>query len=184
MYLEARAIGGEESHKDTRAGKYTFGNYREIVDPNDALRKLYQKMLAAIQDKVPQDLFKELENKVNEQDQAIEDARKKSEQAEKESKIAKDLAQATADYVEHHSANVIEQPTAPTDGLKDGKTIWVNNTDPSNKVMYLWSGGQWTRVTPDTKPLTDATKQLQNDVSGLSTAVSQANSDINNLKVK
>ncbi|MFA2694778.1 phage tail spike protein [Bacillus mycoides] len=183
LYLEARAIGGEESHKDPRAGKYTFGNYREIVDPNDALRKLYQKMLAAIGDKVPQDLFDELQNKVNEQDQTIEDAKKAAEKAEKESQIAKDLAEATADYVESNSANVIEQPTAPTEDLKDGKTIWVNNSDPNNKVMYLWSGGQWTRVTPDTGALEDAQKTLNREVVTLKGEVEVIEKEIGDLVV-
>ncbi|QIW21335.1 phage tail spike protein [Bacillus thuringiensis] len=179
LYLEARAIGGEESHKDPRTGKYTFGNYREIVDPNDALRRMYQKMLSAIRDKVPQDLFDELQNKVNEQDQAIEDAKKAAEQAEKESKIAKDLAEATVEYVEQNSANVIEQPTAPTEGLKDGKTIWVNNSDPNNKVMYLWSGGQWTRITPDTGELEKATADLQQEVEAVEQEISDIQIDIN-----
>ncbi len=179
LYLEARAIAGDESFKDPTQDKYAFGDYREIVDQNDELRRLYQKILSSLYDKVPQDLFDQLQNKVNEQDQAIEDAKKAAEKAEKESKIAKDLAEATVDYVLKNTAEVIEQPTEPTEGLKDGKTIWVNNSDPNNKVMYLWSGGQWTRITPDTGALEKATADLQQEVEAVEKELSDIQIDIN-----
>ncbi|MBJ8093501.1 phage tail spike protein [Bacillus cereus] len=179
LYLEARAIAGDESFKDPTQDKYAFGDYREIVDQNDELRRLYQKILSSLYDKVPQDLFDQLQNKVNEQDQAIEDAKKAAEKAEKESKIAKDLAEATVDYVLKNTAEVIEQPTAPTENLKDGKTIWVNNSDPNNKVMYLWSGGQWTRITPDTGELEKATADLQQEVEAVEQEISDIQIDIN-----
>ncbi|HDR7363135.1 TPA: phage tail protein [Bacillus toyonensis] len=179
LYLEARAIAGDESFKDPTQDKYVFGDYREIVDQNDELRRLYQKILSSLYDKVPQDLFDQLKDKVNEQDQAIEDAKKAAEKAEKESKIAKDLAEATVDYVLKNTAEVIEQPTAPTENLKDGKTIWVNNSDPDNKVMYLWSGGQWTRITPDTGALEKATADLQQEVEAVEQEISDIQIDIN-----
>lgn len=178
LYLEARAIGGEESHKDNRTGKYTFGNYREIVDPNDALRKLYQKMLSAIHDKVPADLFKELENKVSNQDKAIEDAKNKLDQAEKETQAVKDLAEKTAEYVENNTANVYEQPTAPTTGLKDGKTIWIDNSNPNERVQKLWKNGQWVRITPDTQPLKDSIAKAQQDLTKAQQDLTKAKQDI------
>ncbi|XLG20165.1 phage tail protein [Bacillus cereus] len=39
LYLEARAIAGDESFKDPTQDKYVFGDYREIVDSNEELRK-------------------------------------------------------------------------------------------------------------------------------------------------
>ncbi|QWI52525.1 phage tail spike protein [Bacillus mycoides] len=175
LYLEARVIAGDESFKDNRATKYKFGNYREIVDPNAELRRLYQRILSSLGDKVPKELFDELANRVGNTELTSEEAKKAAEKAEKESQTAKDLAEATADYVEQNTANVIEQPTAPTEGLKDGKTIWVDNSDPNNRVMKLWKDGNWVRITPDTKPLEEAARDLQD-------AVSKAEQDINKLK--
>ncbi|PFW71651.1 hypothetical protein COL30_24575, partial [Bacillus pseudomycoides] len=45
LYLEARAIAGDESFTDPSQDKYVFGDYREIVDANEELRKLYNKVL-------------------------------------------------------------------------------------------------------------------------------------------
>ncbi|HHT7202561.1 MULTISPECIES: phage tail spike protein [Bacillus] len=182
LYLEARAIAGDESFKDPKQDKYMFGDYREIVDQNDELRRLYQKILSSLYDKVPQELFDQLKDKVNEQNQSIIDAKDKANQAQKESQEAKDLAEATVDYIEKNTANVIEQPTAPTEGLKNGKTIWVDNSDQNNRVMKLWKDGAWVRVTPDTKSLEDAVKQINTAVGDVTGAVNQAEQDITKLK--
>ena len=182
LYLEARVIAGDESHKDNRATKYKFGNYREIVDPNAELRKLYQRILSSLQDKVPKDIFDELVNRVGDTELTSEEAKKLAEKAEKESKVAKDLAEATVDYIEKNTANVIEQPTAPTEGLKDGKTIWVDNSDPNNRVMKLWKNGAWVRITPDTKALEDAVTHISDAVGDVAGAVNQAEQDITKLK--
>ncbi|MCP1181281.1 tail fiber domain-containing protein [Bacillus sp. 1663tsa1] len=182
LYLEARVITGDESHKDNRATKYRFGNYREIVDPNAELRKLYQRILSSLHDKVPKDIFDELVNRVGDTELTSEEAKKLAEKAEKESKVAKDLAEATVDYIEKNTANVIEQPTAPTVGLKDGKTIWVDNSNQNNRVMKLWKNGTWVRITPDTKALEDAVTQISGAVGDVAGAVNQAEQDITKLK--
>ncbi len=83
LYLEARAIAGDESFKDPTQDKYMFGDYREIMDQNDELRRLYQKILSSLYDKVPQELFEQLKDKVNEQNQDIIDAKDKVKQAQK-----------------------------------------------------------------------------------------------------
>ncbi|MFH4180603.1 hypothetical protein WDA55_21365, partial [Acinetobacter baumannii] len=75
-----------------------------------------------------------------------------------------------------------EQPKAPTEGLKDGKTIWVDNSDPNNRVMKLWKNGTWVRITPDTKAIEDAVTQISNSVGEVAGAVNQAEQDITKLK--
>ncbi|MFK4353842.1 phage tail spike protein [Bacillus sp. RC92] len=164
LYLEARAIAGDESFKDPTQDNYVFGDYREIVDQNDELRRLYQKILSSLYDKVPQELFDQLNNKVKEQNKDIIDAKDKAGQAQKESQTAKDLAEATQDYMERNLVDIIESVKPPTANLKDGKTLWSDSSDPNNKVLKLWKGGAWVIISPDTKPLNTALTQAQNDI--------------------
>ncbi|MED1302918.1 hypothetical protein BK704_21835 [[Bacillus thuringiensis] serovar konkukian] len=164
LYLEARAIVGDESHKDTLKNKYTYGNYREIANQDEALRRLYQKLLAQIGDKVPKEMMEALENKVTETEN-------KANQAIKESQTAKDLATATQKYMEQNMVDIIEQPTAPTENLRDGKTLWIDSADPENKVQKLWKDGQWQRVTPDTGPLQQSIKDARIEIDTLKNTV-------------
>ncbi|MFD5964577.1 phage tail spike protein, partial [Streptomyces rochei] len=173
LYLEARAIAGDESFKDPTQDNYVFGDYREIVDQNDELRRLYQKILSSLHDKVPQELFDQLNNKVKEQNKDIIDAKDKADQAQKESQTAKDLAETTQKYIEQNMVDIIEQPTAPTENLRDGKTLWIDSSDPENKVQKLWKGGQWQRVTPDTGPLKQSIKEVKEDIETAKTELNQ-----------
>ena len=45
LYLEARAIAGDESYKNPMQDKYVYGNYREIVDPNEDYGRFIIKFL-------------------------------------------------------------------------------------------------------------------------------------------
>ncbi|PEC69856.1 peptidase S74, partial [Bacillus thuringiensis] len=173
LYLEARAIAGDESFKDPTQDNYVFGDYREIVDQNDELRRLYQKILSSLYDKVPQELFDQLNNKVKEQNKDIIDAKDKADQAQKESQTAKDLAETTQKYIEQNMVDIIEQPTAPTESLRDGKTLWIDSSDPENKVQKLWKDGQWQRVTPDTEPLKQSIKVVKEDIEAAKTELNQ-----------
>ncbi|MDF9474563.1 phage tail spike protein [Bacillus cereus] len=173
LYLEARAIAGDESFKDPTQDNYVFGDYREIVDQNDELRRLYQKILSSLYDKVPQELFDQLKDKVKEQNKDIIDAKDKADQAQKESQTAKDLAETTQTYIEQNMVDIIEQPTAPTENLRDGKTLWIDSSDPENKVQKLWKGGQWQRVTPDTRPLKQSIKDVKEDIETAKTELNQ-----------
>ncbi|MFE6708734.1 phage tail spike protein [Bacillus thuringiensis] len=173
LYLEARAIAGDESFKDPTQDNYEFGDYREIVDQNDELRRLYQKILSSLYDKVPQELFDQLNNKVKEQNKDIIDAKDKADQAQKESQTAKDLAETTQKYIEQNMVDIIEQPTAPTENLRDGKTLWIDSADPENKVQKLWKGGQWQRVTPDTGPLKQSIKNVKEEIETAKTELNQ-----------
>ncbi|MDA1867377.1 tail fiber domain-containing protein [Bacillus cereus] len=173
LYLEARAIAGDESFKEPTQDNYVFGDYREIVDQNDELRRLYQKILSSLYDKVPQELFDQLKDKVKEQNKDIIDAKDKADQAQKESQTAKDLAETTQKYIEQNMVDIIEQPTAPTENLRDGKTLWIDSSDPENKVQKLWKGGQWQRVTPDTGPLKQSIKEVKEDIETAKTELNQ-----------
>ncbi|MHA4207306.1 phage tail spike protein [Bacillus cereus] len=164
LYLEARAIAGDDSYKDKHQNKHTFGNYVEIVDQDEALRKLYQKMLSMINDKVSKEWFAALEEKAN-------DATKKANEAVEESQSAKDVANSTKDYMEQNMVDIIDQPTAPTENLRDGKTLWIDSSDPENKVQKLWKDGQWQRVTPDTGPLQQSINDAQIEIDTLKNTV-------------
>ncbi|MEK4501030.1 phage tail spike protein [Bacillus sp. FSL R12-0069] len=173
LYIEARAIAGDESFKDPTQDNYVFGDYREIVDQNDELRRLYQKILSSLYDKVPQELFDQLKDKVKEQSKDIIDAKDKADQAQKESQTAKNLAETTQKYIEQNMVDIIEQPSAPTENLRDGKTLWIDSSDPENKVQKLWKGGQWQRVTPDTGPLKQSIKDVKKDIETAKTELNQ-----------
>ncbi|WP_180231779.1 phage tail spike protein, partial [Bacillus cereus] len=81
LYLEARAIAGDESHTDPSQDKYAFGDYREIVDANEELRKLYNKVLASLGSK--QEILNQLDELVKETVVTANNAQKESESAKK-----------------------------------------------------------------------------------------------------
>ncbi|EOO65467.1 phage tail spike protein [Bacillus mycoides] len=66
LFLEARAISGDESFTDPSKDKYVFGDYREIVDIREELQKLYNKLRDSLYDKADIDALKELENQLEE----------------------------------------------------------------------------------------------------------------------
>lgn len=173
LHLEARAIVGDESFKNPLMDKYEFGDFREITDTAEELRRMYNRILG---------LFGDKQEIINQLDKLVEEAKDKADLAQKESQVVKDLAKETVDYIEKNTANVIEQPTAPTEALKDGKTIWVDNSDPNNRVMKLWKNGAWVRITPDTKALEEAVTQISGAAGDIAGAVKQTEQDITKLK--
>ncbi|EOP65841.1 phage minor structural protein [Bacillus cereus VD118] len=169
LYLEARAIAGDESFKDPTQDKYVFGDYREIVDQNDELRRLYQKILSSLYDKVPQDLFDQLKDKVNEQNEVIIEAKDKADQAQKESQTAKDLAEATVDYVNQNLVDIIESVKPLTTDLKANKTLWRDISNGKPGILKIWTGTAWESVVPDVESVKKETLE-------------QVTKDINNTK--
>ncbi|PGZ69591.1 phage tail spike protein [Bacillus sp. AFS029637] len=182
LYLEARTISGDESFKDPTQDKYMFGNYREIVDQNDELRRLYQKILSSLYDKVPQELFDQLKDLVNEQNEAIIEAQDKANQAQEESQTAKDLAEATVDYMQQNLVDIIESINPPTTELKPNKTLWHDISNGRPGILKIWTGTTWEPVVPDVEgikrdlELTNESvkskiseKQLEDYVGGLGT---------------
>ena len=102
LYLEARAIACDESFTDPSQDKYVFGDYREITDPNEEMRKLYNKVLASLGNKANKELLEQLEK-------LAEEAKDTAEQAQKESKAAKDIAEETKDYMDQNLVDIIEE---------------------------------------------------------------------------
>lgn len=160
LYLEARAVAGDESRKDKRKSKYTFGNFVEIINPDEALRKLYQKMLTMIGDKVPKEWFGALETK-------LEETKKKADTAVEESQSAKDLAEATKDYMDQNMVDIIESVNPPTANLKPNKTLWRDISGGNPGILKIWTGTAWESVVPDTGPLQQSIKDAQTEINTL-----------------
>ncbi|HDR7493077.1 TPA: phage tail protein [Bacillus cereus] len=173
LYLEARAIAGDESFKDPTQDKYVFGDYREIVDSNEELRRMYQKILASLQDKVPQGWFDALKDKVKDQGVDIQDAINKSKQAQQESKTAKDLTEATQDYMEKNLVDIIENVKQPTTDLKANKTLWRDISNGKPGILRLWTGTAWESVVPDIAPLQQSIKDVKKDIETAKTELNQ-----------
>ncbi|EOP10458.1 phage tail spike protein [Bacillus cereus] len=179
LYLEARVIAGDESHKDNRATKYKFGNYREIVDPNAELRRLYQKILSSLGDKVPKDLFDELSNRVDNTELTSEEALKRAEQAEKEAKASQDITNKVIEDLKNYQTTIIEQPTVPTSPphkLEVNKTLWLDSSNPAKKILKIYRGNNtWERIVPDTS-------QAEKDLAKLIQDVGTVQGEVNQLK--
>ncbi|MGG3651947.1 phage tail spike protein [Bacillus pseudomycoides] len=165
LYLEARAIAADESFKDPRQDKIYFGNYREIEDVNDSLMKAYQRILSSLQDKVPAEVFKQLDEKVNGQTDAIAEAGAKADQAHEDAKTAKDLATEIESNMNQMQTAIIESPTAPTDKLEAGKTLWLDSSDSSAKILKLWNGTDWEPLVPDTVGITTEITNIKGELS-------------------
>ncbi|MGQ0453178.1 phage tail spike protein, partial [Bacillus sp. SS-TM] len=79
LYLEARVIAGDESFTDPTQDKYGFGDYREITDPNEELRKIYNRILGSLGNK--QELIDQLDKLVKDANETASNAKKESEAA-------------------------------------------------------------------------------------------------------
>ncbi|MDA1775460.1 peptidase S74, partial [Bacillus cereus] len=159
--------------KDPTQDNYVFGDYREIVDQNDELRRLYQKILSSLYDKVPQELFDQLNNKVKEQNKDIIDAKDKANQAQKESQTAKDLAEATQKYMDQNLVDIIEGVNPPTANLKSNKTLWRDISNGKPGILKIWTGVVWKPVVPDTAPLQQSIKDVKKDIETAKTELNQ-----------
>ncbi|PET18113.1 phage tail spike protein [Bacillus thuringiensis] len=166
LYLEARAIAGDESFTDPLQDKYVFGDYREITDPNEEMRKLYNRVLASLGNKANKELLEQLEK-------LTEEAKGTAEQAQKESKAAKDIAESTQEYMEQNLVDIIESVNPPTTGLKPNKTLWrdISNGKPGN--LKIWTGIVWELVVPDTGPLQQSIKDVEKDIESTKTELNK-----------
>ncbi|MFJ8457267.1 phage tail spike protein [Bacillus paramycoides] len=181
LYLEARVIAGDESHKDNRVTKYKFGNYREIVDPNAELRRLYQRILSSLQDKVPKDVFDDLANRVDNTELTAEEALKRAEQAEKEAKSSQDITNKVIEDLKNYQTTIIEQPTAPASPpykLEVNKTLWLDSSNPAKKILKIYRGNNtWERIVPDTSQTEKDLAKLIQDVGTIQGEVDQLQAD-------
>ncbi|HDX9636382.1 TPA: phage tail spike protein [Bacillus thuringiensis] len=166
LYLEARAIAGDESFTDPSQDKYIFGDYREITDPNEEMRKLYNRVLASLGNKANKELLEQLEK-------LAEEAKGTAEQAQKESKAAKDIAEKTKDYMNQNLVDIIEGANPPTTGLKPNKTLWRDISNGKPGVLKIWTGTAWEPVVPDTAPLQQSIKDVKEDIETAKTELNQ-----------
>ncbi|MGG0205454.1 phage tail spike protein [Bacillus mycoides] len=156
LYLEARVIAGDESFTDPTQDKYVFGDYREIIDPNEELRKLYNKVLASLGNK--QEILDQL-------DKLVKETAEKANNAQKESEAAKKLAEKVQENIKNYQTTIIESKTAPTTGLEAGKTIWRDISTGKPGILKVWNGNGWELLIPDVEVVKKETlEQVNKDI--------------------
>ncbi|HDR4903911.1 TPA: phage tail protein [Bacillus cereus] len=156
LYLEARAIAGDESFKDPMQDKYVFGDYREIVDPNEELRKLYNKVLASLGSK--QEILDQL-------DKLVKETAEKANDAQKESESAKKIAEKVQENLKNNTVNIIEAKNPPIDNLIVGKTLWRDISNGKPGILKVWNGKDWELLIPDVESIKkDTLEQVNKDI--------------------
>ncbi|MBH0346336.1 peptidase S74 [Bacillus thuringiensis serovar muju] len=142
LYLEARVIAGDESFTDPTQDKYMFGNYREITDQNEELRKIYNRILSSLGNK--QEMIDQL-------DKLVKEANETASNAKKESEAAKTLAEKVQENIKNNTVEIIEAKNPPTTGLIDRKTLWLDISNGKPGILKLWKDSIWDPVVPDIK---------------------------------
>ncbi|ASL65329.1 phage tail spike protein [Bacillus cereus] len=156
LYLEARAIAGDESFTDPSQDKYVFGDYREIVDANEELRKLYNKVLASLGSK--QEILNQL-------DELVKETVVIANNAQKESESAKKLAEKVQENLKNNTVNIIEAKNPPTDNLIVGKTLWRDISNGKPGILKVWNGEGWELLIPDPETIKKETmEQVNKDI--------------------
>ncbi|PGV81564.1 phage tail spike protein [Bacillus thuringiensis] len=178
LYLEARAIAGDESFKDPMQDKYVFGDYREIVDPNEELRKLYNKVLASLGSK--QEILDQL-------DKLVKETAEKANDAQKESESAKKIAEKVQENLKNNTVNIIESKQPPTENLQIGKTIWRDISNGKPGILKVWNGKGWELLIPDVESikkdtLEQVTKEINASAEKLDARVKEAETKADNLQ--
>ncbi|PFR59001.1 hypothetical protein COK36_20055 [Bacillus cereus] len=158
LYLEARTIAGDESFTDPKQDKYVFGDYREIVDSNEELRKLYNKILGYLGNKANKELLEQLEKLVEENEKTIETIRE-------ESKAVKELAEKVQENLKNNTVNIIEAKNPPIDNLIVGKTLWRDISNGKPGILKVWNGKDWELLIPDVESVRkDTLEQVNKDI--------------------
>jgi len=156
LYLEARAIAGDESHTNPLQDKYSFGDYREITDSNEELRKIYNRILSSLGSK--QELIDQL-------DKLVKDANETASDAKKESEAAKTLAEKVQENLKNNTVDIIEAKNPPTTGLKPYKTLWRDISNGKPGILKIWTGATWESVVPDVESVKKETlDQVNKDI--------------------
>ncbi|PEW58192.1 hypothetical protein CN448_31575, partial [Bacillus cereus] len=158
LYLEARAIVGDESHTDPSQDQYVFGDYREITDANEELRKMYNRIRATLGNKANKELLDRLE-------ELVQDTDKKVNEAQKDSEAAKELAEKVQENLKNNTVEIIEAVNPPTTNLKIGKTIWRDISNGKPGVLKVWNGKDWELLIPDVESIKkDTLEQVNKDI--------------------
>ncbi|AFQ20003.1 phage tail spike protein [Bacillus thuringiensis] len=165
LYLEARVIAGDESFTDPTQDKYVFGDYREITDPNEELRKIYNRILGSLGNK--QELIDQL-------DKLVKDANETASNAKKESEAAKTLAEKVQENLKNNTVEIIEAKNPPTTGLKPNKTLWRDISNGKPGILKIWTGTVWESVVPDVESVKKETlDQVNKDIESTKTELNQ-----------
>lgn len=165
LYLEARVIAGDESFTDPTQDKYVFGDYREITDPNEELRKIYNRILSLLGSK--QELIDQL-------DKLVKDANETASDAKKESEAAKTLAEKVQENLKNNTVDIIEAKNPPTTGLKPYKTLWRDISNGKPGILKIWTGAAWESVVPDVESVKKETlDQVNKDIESTKTELNQ-----------
>ncbi|MED2600244.1 phage tail spike protein, partial [Bacillus thuringiensis] len=158
LYLEARVIAGDESFTDPSQDQYVFGDYREITDANEELRKMYNKIRATLGNKANKELLDRLE-------ELVKDTDKKVTEAQKDSQAAKELAEKVQENLKNNTVEIIEAVNQPTTNLKIGKTIWRDISNGKPGVLKVWNGKDWELLIPDVESIKkDTLEQVNKDI--------------------
>ncbi|MFZ7755864.1 phage tail spike protein [Bacillus thuringiensis] len=153
LYLEARVIAGDESFTDPTQDKYVFGDYREMTDPNEELRKIYNRILGSLGNK--QEMLDQL-------DKLVKEANETASNAKKESEAAKTLAEKVQENLKNNMVDIIEAKNPPTTGLKPYKTLWRDMSNGKPGILKIWTGAAWESVVPDVESVKKETLEQVN----------------------
>ncbi|MDX5914114.1 phage tail spike protein [Bacillus cereus group sp. BfR-BA-01026] len=165
LYLEARVIAGDESFTDPTQDKYEFGDYREIVNQNEELRKIYNRILSSLGNK--QEMIDQL-------DKLVQDANETASNAKKESEAAKALAEKVQENIKNNTVEIIESNNPPTTGLKPFKTLWRDISNGKPGILKIWTGKAWESVVPDVESVKKETlDQVNKDIESTKTELNQ-----------
>ncbi|MGE6501146.1 phage tail spike protein [Bacillus wiedmannii] len=165
LYLEARVIAGDESFTDPTQDKYEFGDYREIVNQNEELRKIYNRILSSLGNK--QEMIDQLDKLVNEANETASNAKKESE-------AAKTLAEKVQENIKNNTVEIIESKNPPTTGLKPFKTLWRDISNGKPGILKIWTGTDWESVVPDVESVKKETlDQVNKDIESTKTELNQ-----------
>ncbi|ARW58457.1 minor structural protein [Bacillus phage Negev_SA] len=165
LYLEARVIAGDESFTDPTQDKYEFGDYREIVNQNEELRKIYNRILSSLGNK--QEMIDQLDKLVNEANETASNAKKESE-------AAKTLAEKVQENIKNNTVEIIESKNPPTTGLKPFKTLWRDIGNGKPGILKIWTGTAWESVVPDVESVKKETlDQVNKDIETTKTELNQ-----------
>ncbi|MBU0449145.1 hypothetical protein KN035_11800, partial [Bacillus thuringiensis] len=133
--------------------QYVFGDYREIVDPNEELRKIYNQILSSLGSK--QEMLDQLDKLVKENEKTIETIRK-------ESQAAKELAEKVQENLKNNTVNIIEAKNPPIDNLIVGKTLWRDISNGKPGMLKVWNGKGWELLIPDVESIKKDTLEQVN----------------------
>ncbi|MGA4464188.1 phage tail spike protein [Bacillus bombysepticus] len=165
LYLEARVIAGDESFTDPAQDKYEFGDYREIVDQNEELRKIYNRILSK---------FGEKQEMLDQLDKLVKEANETASNAKKESEAAKTLAEKVQENIKNNTVEIIEAKNPPTTGLKPNKTLWRDISNGKPGILKIWIGTAWESVVPDVESVKKETlEQVNEDIEATKTELNQ-----------